>query len=117
MSLDGSSGMAFEGDGLGHHERRFSPRKTCFTSGVIFKRDTALRLNCVLRDMSATGARMELRTPDGDLYETCTRLPAYFTLALRVDHIEVDCAVVWRKGAVLGVRFLSPRRLIGSDLV
>ena len=40
MSLDGSSGMAFEGDGLGHHERRFSPRKTCFTSGVIFKRDT-----------------------------------------------------------------------------
>ena len=82
MSLDGSSGMAFEGDGLGHHERRFSPRKTCFTSGVIFKRDTALRLNCVLRDMSATGARMELRTPDGDLYETCTRLPAYFTLRL-----------------------------------
>lgn len=98
-------------------DRRFSPRKPCFTPGVIFKRDTALRLNCVLRDMSATGARMELRTPDGEPYDNCTRLPAYFTLALRIDHIEVDCSVVWRKGAVLGVRFLSPRRVLGSDLV
>lgn len=61
-------------------------------------------------DMSATGAKMELRPlgrssgiPMGDL-------PNQFNLVMRVDRMEVDCEMIWQVDWLIGIRFLSVPR-------
>lgn len=54
---------------------------------------------CTLVDVSQTGARLIAREPDG--------VPDDFLLRLAVGRQALRrCAVVWRDGAQLGVRFV-----------
>jgi len=90
-------------------ERRWAHRKSCGYKANIFRPGSGTNIACSIVNMSTTGACLKLSDmlPDAD---SCPHLPAYFTLAIRVDHMEIDCAIMWRKAARIGVRFLSSPR-------
>jgi hypothetical protein len=57
-------------------------------------------ITCTVRNLSATGAALEVTSPVG--------VPETFTLVLEMEHTKRPCQVVWRKEKRLGVRFLAP---------
>jgi hypothetical protein len=55
-------------------------------------------IDCVVRNMSNTGAMLEVTSPVG--------IPQHFTLILPMDgHRRTPCQVVWRKEKRIGVAF------------
>lgn len=92
-------------------ERRWAHRKPCGYAANIVRPGSGTNISCSIVNMSTTGACLNLRDlpPDTD---SSPHLPAYFTLTIRTDRMEIDCAIVWRKGTELGVRFMSaPRQM------
>ncbi|MBR1226682.1 MULTISPECIES: PilZ domain-containing protein [unclassified Bradyrhizobium] len=55
------------------------------------------KIGCVIRDISATGAAIEI----SDL----VRVPREFTLIIPEDRLKLRCRVVWRKEYRIGVAF------------
>ena len=55
------------------------------------------KIGCVIRDISATGAAIEI----SDL----VRVPTEFTLIIPEDRLKLRCRVVWRKEYRIGVTF------------
>ena len=53
---------------------------------------------CIIRDLSVTGAALEL----SDLSAT---VPAAFTLIVPEDKLKLPCRVVWRTAFKIGVAF------------
>lgn len=92
-------------------DRRWEPRKSCGYRALIKRPKSGTEVPCSIVDMSTTGACLEL-TDSSLRAERDVYLPAYFTLSSRVDRIEIDCAIVWRDGARVGVRFLSASRSV-----
>lgn len=91
-------------------ESRRAPRRTSIIGGVITSPSMTAERPCKVVDMSATGARIRL-TPTADSARGLPAgVPDTFTLVLRVDRMEVDCDVAWRKDRELGVRFLGGMR-------
>ena len=98
-------------------EYRFARRKRTATNGLIVSPALSVPLSCILRDVSSTGARIELVASLENLIGGRANLPSSFTLDMRLDRMEVDCAIVWRRGAFVGVRFTSTprfRRQVGK---
>lgn len=55
-------------------------------------------IDCMVRNMSASGAAVEVETPLG--------IPDAFTLVIEADHFSRPCRVTWRKGKRIGVKFV-----------
>jgi hypothetical protein len=55
------------------------------------------KINCMIRDLSATGAALEIFD--------IVRVPDNFTLIIPEDRLKLRCHVVWRKGYRIGVAF------------
>jgi hypothetical protein len=91
-------------------ERRFAKRKAVATNALIVSPDINVPIACMVRDISSTGARLELIKSVENPLGGRAKLPGTFTINLRLDRMEVDCAIVWRNGAFVGVRFLSTPR-------
>lgn len=91
-------------------ERRFARRKAIATNALIVSSDISIPIACMVRDISSTGARLELIKSVENPLGGRAKLPGTFTINLRLDRMEVDCAIVWRNGAFVGVRFLSTPR-------
>ena len=53
---------------------------------------------CTIRDLSTTGAALELS-------DLAARVPAAFTLIIAEDGLKLPCHVVWRTGFRMGVTF------------
>jgi hypothetical protein len=60
------------------------------------------RINCVVRNFSSTGARLEGTLP--------ASLPQTFNLVLDDDRSTLACRVKWRRERAVGVEFQLPRR-------
>ena len=90
-------------------ERRWAHRKTSGYHAVICRQGAGTNISCSIVNMSTTGACLKLKNLPPSV-KSSPHLPAYFTLAIRVDRMEIDCAIVWRKGDRLGVKFLSAPR-------
>ena len=100
---------------LSYIERRFAQRKAAATNALIVSPDINVPISCLVRDVSTTGARIELVVSPENLLGGRAKLPGSFTLNLRLDRMEVDCAIVWRNGAFIGVKFVStPRSYLRS---
>lgn len=56
---------------------------------------------CTIRDISITGAALELS-------ELSTTVPAAFTLIVPEDKLKLPCRVVWRTAFKMGVTFEDP---------
>lgn len=54
-------------------------------------------IDCVVRNMSSTGAALEVASPVG--------VPDEFVLVIAADDVRRQCIVVWRKGKRTGVAF------------
>lgn len=58
-------------------------------------------VECIIRDMSETGARVATTAP-------MKVLPHRFTVWLdRNGKVQCECEIVWRKGGYVGVRFAA----------
>jgi len=54
-------------------------------------------IDCTIRNLSITGAALDVPTPVG--------IPDEFTLVIPSDELRFVCRVVWRKAGRIGVRF------------
>jgi len=74
---------------------RSAPRYRVAKAGTI--EFAGERINCVVRDLSNTGAAIDVDNP------TC--LPTSILLVLPDDELRLGCDIVWRKQFRIGVRF------------
>jgi hypothetical protein len=54
-------------------------------------------IDCMVRNMSNTGAALDVTSPIG--------IPEHFTLVFPADGLHMPCHVVWRKEKRIGVAF------------
>lgn len=54
-------------------------------------------IDCTVRNLSKTGAALDVASPVG--------IPEEFTLVLPSDALRFACRVVWRKAGRIGIRF------------
>jgi hypothetical protein len=78
-------------------ESRRAPRLRTFKGGtVVF--GVAPPLECLIRNMSQTGAALELQIP--------AAVPDEFTLIVKPEFVKRKCRVAWRSQKRIGVQFV-----------
>ena len=80
---------------LGMNEHRIAPRHRKLKAGTIEFGGGGI--DCTVRNMSDTGAALEVVTP---LF-----IPDRFTLFVPTDNFKKPCHIVWRKEKRIGVAF------------
>lgn len=95
--------------------KRWAKRKPANTPAKILFDGITTPYECMVRDISSTGAQVEMSktkfNPDG----ACDIVPNHFTLLIPLDKIAVECQSMWRRGSKLGVRFTSMVRTIPTQ--
>ena len=76
-------------------DKRASPRKRVLKAGTIEFGGSAI--TCMVRNMSDTGAMLDVVTPVG--------IPDHFTLVLGANKHRMPCRLVWWKEKRIGVVF------------
>ena len=77
-------------------EKRANPRVRTLKGGsIIF--GTACTVDCVVRNLSETGACLEVASPVG--------IPDDFTLQIKPEPTKRNCHVAWRSANRIGVSF------------
>ena len=97
-------------------ERRWAGRKQGVLAGLIAYHPVKAPVDCIIRDMSATGAKLEVGGSWGDSFNSAQDVPDHITLLMRLDKTEVDCEVMWRRTKQLGVRFTGSMRPLSRKL-
>lgn len=77
-------------------EHRTAQRHRVLKGGTI-SFNGAAGISCTVRNVSDTGAALEVTSPVG--------IPSAFTLVIDNDHVAKRCHVVWRKEKRIGVAF------------
>ena len=92
-------------------DRRWAQRKPRSLPAVLLSDKLQSQVQCLVRDLSSTGGRIEIVPGCGGSIRSADELPEHFTLYMVTDEMEVDCEVMRREGAFVGVRFTSMSRL------
>jgi hypothetical protein len=79
------------------NENRQNQRQRTFKGGTI-SFDLGAGIDCVVKNLSATGGCLEVESPVG--------IPDEFTLVIKPEYLKRSCKVVWRKARRIGVRFV-----------
>ena len=78
-------------------ENRRSARLRTYKGGsIIF--GVAPAIDCIIRNISETGAALELQGPVG--------IPEEFTLLIKPELVKRNCRVAWRLAKRIGVQFI-----------
>ena len=77
-------------------ERRTAPRHRVLKQGMLAFRGGG-GADCTVRNISSTGARIEIANPVG--------LPDQFTLVIAADHFMRHCHAVWSADRRIGIAF------------
>jgi hypothetical protein len=77
-------------------EKRIAPRKRVLKAAQIILSDKAPKLDCVVRNLSSTGACLQVSTTFG--------LPMNFDVVL--EGVRRQCRAVWRTDTNIGVMFV-----------
>lgn len=88
-------------------ERRGAPRFQTRTAGIVYPGNAFAALPCVITDISATGARLEILSGWFNPYKDPQGVGQQFRLVMRIDRLEVPCTVVRIDGNAMGVRFVK----------
>ena len=91
-------------------EGRWARRRSICSAGLILFPNAHGSIPCLVKDASSTGARLEVCKTRSNSLGASNDVPSQFTLIMRFDHVEVDCKIVWRRDAEIGVRFLGATR-------
>ena len=78
-------------------EHRRSPRQRVVKSGKIIYGGGSIVIDCTIRNLSATGARLQV--------PTSVAIPDRFEFAETAAGTKRPATVVWRRGALMGIRF------------
>ncbi|MBN9260817.1 MAG: PilZ domain-containing protein [Hyphomicrobium sp.] len=81
-------------------EKRIIRRQRVLKSGKIIFAEGNSVVDCIIRNLSVTGARLEVPTTVG--------LPSEFTLLDAHANRQYAAKVVWRRGETMGVEFTDP---------
>jgi hypothetical protein len=93
-------------------DRRTSLRRTVKIPGLIATAGTASHVACTVVDQSFGGARILIQAKSGNPFTSSSSIGKRFTLAMRLDRVELDCEIVWVDIDQLGVKFISLARTI-----
>lgn len=97
-------------------DQRWARRNPSRLGAQIQHSSLAQPMLCTIRDTSSTGARLELAAVRGGQISR-DRAPDRFTLYMPSERLLVDCEVAWRKGTLIGVRYVSPTRRAPKQIV
>lgn len=78
-------------------EVRTATRRKVLKAGSIVLANGGV-IGCTIRNLSTTGASVEVTTPMG--------IPDEFSLTVEMEHRTRPCKVVWRKETRIGVAFV-----------
>jgi hypothetical protein len=78
-------------------ESRHAPRLRTFKGGLITF-GAAPTIDCLIRNMSETGAAIEVESQVG--------IPVEFTLVIKPEFVKRNCRVAWRSDSRIGVQFV-----------
>ena len=87
---------------MDQHNRRIAPRRRVLKDGKIVMLNNWSVVDCCIRDVSDTGARICCRDP--------AAVPAAFRLLMLHTNVIQDVEVVWRRDDMCGLRFTGPPR-------
>lgn len=93
-------------------ERRTSLRRTVKIPGLIATAGAASHVACTVVDQSFGGARILIQAVSGNPFGASSSIGKRFTLAMRLDRMELDCEIVWVDADQVGVKFISLARPI-----
>jgi hypothetical protein len=82
--------------------KRNAKRQSVFGLGVVMAPDT--QANCVIRDLSSTGAKLGISRR--------VKLPAQFKVALLSTKTVRSVVLKWRRGDFAGVEFCRSRKSV-----
>ncbi len=82
-------------------DKRISPRRRMLKQGKVVMSDWTV-IDCIIRDLSDTGARLEFAGP--------TELPQEFRLLVVSSNLLIPAALAWQRGLAAGVHFTGPGR-------
>jgi PilZ domain len=91
--------QSHDAEPLTDRERRCHARRRTLKAGIIAFQAHHSTLDCTVRDISATGARLRV--------DASQRAPDDFDLIIELDGLEAPCRVVWRHDKEIGVIFTS----------
>ncbi len=95
--------LTFEDRRVAVTDRRISPRMRTLKGGQIVW-PTGTSVKCIIRNLSETGACLEVHSP----------VPHTFELVFDGDESRRSCRVVWRKETRIGVEFIAPPQVPAS---
>jgi PilZ domain-containing protein len=78
-------------------EHRRSPRQRVLKAGKILDGGGSIAIDCTIRNLSATGARLQV--------PTSAAIPDRFEFVEAASGKRRAATVVWRKGELVGIRF------------
>lgn len=83
------------------HDRRMESREGDLAAeAAIYDKDGRFLLSCIVRDLSSTGARIELLKEEA--------LPRFFSLSLAPDgSTRKLCSKIWQLSLMVGLRFIQ----------
>jgi stress-induced morphogen len=90
----------------GARGQRRSTRRPTFFRGKIVHCDGSYSYNCVIRDMSESGARIEISQSGG--------VPEKLFLLGSGSRTAFEAEVVWKKQTFAGLRFIREHDLVSS---
>jgi PilZ domain len=88
-------------------ENRFAPRRASQIPAQIYFDGTVQSVPCLIKDMSTTGAKLELRTGWDNPFRSDASQMERIRLVVRMDRVMYDCKIVRRSETELGVKFLA----------
>ncbi|MEI9898934.1 MAG: PilZ domain-containing protein [Hyphomicrobium sp.] len=86
--------------------RRAARQPTFIDAATVSAPELAASLTCAVRDMSTSGARLEIERERGKA-ASATTLPDLVDIYFGRKQTEVRARVMWRDGSHFGVAFLS----------
>ena len=93
-------------------EHRFAPRRKGLTPAMIYAEDAVDGIPCLIKDMSTTGARLELQEKWTYPFKSTFGHMDRVRLVVRADRVMYDCKLIRRKDNEFGVKFTAPPKPI-----
>ena len=88
-------------------EHRFAPRRKGQTPALIYFEGAVESVPCLIKDMSTTGAKLELREGWSNPFASEASQMERIKLVVRMDRVMYECRIVRRAETELGVKFIA----------
>jgi PilZ domain len=92
---------------LAASENRFAPRRKGQTPALIYVEGAPDGVPCLIKDMSTTGAKLELQQKWTYPFKGTFGHMDHIRLVVRADRVMYDCKIIRFKDGVMGVKFTS----------